>query len=117
MTAPDPRVAEVVAQYLREAGIGGERLGEISADNVGRGVASRLDAAGLLAPPPPRTWQSGDPEPDGVRCVVDREGYVWMRFGDGDGAGWLYGALWLTWPELRAQHGPVTEVPVPGAPS
>lgn len=65
--------------------------------------------------PPPRVWQTVDPEPDGVRQVRDRFGLVWERKNSGDW-GWPLGPCTQAWVALSHHSGPLTEE-IPGVPS
>lgn len=82
-------------------------------------LAAMLAAAGLLAPSPPRTFRAGDPEPDDVRCVVDRSGDLWVRE-RGKNYEWPWfqaeSEIGESWECVIGFH-PLTEVRIPGAPS
>ena len=62
----------------------------------------------------PRVWRAGDPEPDDVRAVLDRDGNVWQRSAYLDGTGWWmfdvdYAFSWSG----ALKHGPLVEVVLP----
>ncbi len=56
------------------------------------------------------TWHAGDPEPAGVAGVEDRFSRTWKPMA-GDLRGlWRHAGEQVTWANLLAEHGPVTEV-------
>gem|GEM_PF-5460742 len=64
-----------------------------------------------------RTWDIGDPEPDGVQGVrdhthdCDQDNPEWHRTYDGEWKGYKDGGkVYLDWAELTRRWGPVTEV-------
>ena len=108
MSGTKDRAAEVLAGVLAARGVPDAR-------GVAREQVADFAAVGLLAPPPPRTWQAGDPEPDDVQCVMDRDGDVWQQH---DRDAWWFGAFGsISSKNLLERCGPLTEVHLPGAPS
>ena len=71
-----------------------------------------LDPEPLVPRPEPRVFRAGDPEPDGVRAVLDADSDVWQR----RQGGWpwvLNDEVPMTWDELLHTYGPVVEVFLP----
>lgn len=72
------------------------------------------------APSGRRSWDIGDPEPEGVTRVydhthpadIDEEPALWGRTAGGDWKGYKNGGkIYLDWPELVRRWGPVEETP------
>jgi len=57
-----------------------------------------------------RTWTNGDPEPADVLTVVDRFSRTWEPMDGGLAGLWWHGGEQVTWANLLAEFGPVTEV-------
>ena len=61
-----------------------------------------------------RIFRAGDPEPDDVRAVLDRDGGLWAH--DDEGYGWFPAAASMPiptpWDHLR-NRGPLVEVVLP----
>lgn len=65
-----------------------------------------------------RTWDIGDPEPEGVDVVFDDIGDEygansprWGRTVNGEWKGYQDGKTYCPWPELVRRFGPVSDVP------
>jgi hypothetical protein len=58
-----------------------QQQGHVCGDECDRSqhVAQAMEGLGEALDAQPRTWRHGDPEPEGVKRVRDREGDVWMR--------------------------------------
>lgn len=63
-----------------------------------------------------RTWDIGDPEPEGVTSINDSTGEEWTdhprqwnKTFDGDWKGYKGGKEYMSWDELVRRHGPVEE--------
>ena len=64
--------------------------------------------------PEPRVFRAGDPEPDDVRAVLDRDGNVWQRSAYLDGTGWWMSDVDYAFSWSGAlKHGPLVEVHLP----
>lgn len=65
------------------------------------------------APAKPRTWKAGDPEPEDVEQIQDRDGDVWTRRADG----WWSSpeTREMTWEHIARKWSPLTEVIAGGA--
>lgn len=85
-------------------------------DDLRRVIAAELEAAQhaeIQAPAEPRVWQAGDPEPDGVIHVEDRDGDIWTRRTDGS---WSSPETReFLWEHIARKWAPLTEVPTGGA--
>jgi hypothetical protein len=75
-------------------------------DTVRALLAAERDA--IPARPEPRVWNAGDPEPEGVEQISDRDGDIWDRGTDG----WWHSPETrdCRWEHIARKWSPLTEV-------